>query len=121
MPQKDPILNNTQTPLTWTIVVNSVHIVAYKLWYQESNSNEWNVITEGTSTDNIADNGSLAISEKGKFSYWLGIGSTQAQSNFKISIVLSQNGTVIENGLIQENGRVNNDGVARRLEVVTFQ
>ncbi len=120
MSQKDPVLNNS-APIDWSIIVNSVHGVAYKLWLQKPDSDVWEVLLEGVSTDQIVDSGNFSAEKGTKFSYWLGIGSTQPKSTFRISVVLSQEGKVLENGLMQENGKVNDEGVARRLVIVTFR
>lgn len=120
MPQKDPVFDDTK-PVTWTIVVQSVHVIAYKLWRQIPDSEEWIVLSQGTSTDNIADKGNFETVRNSKFAYWLGIGSTEPNSEYLISIVLTQDGNVIENGIFNEKGKVNEDGVARLVEIVTLK
>lgn len=120
MPQKDPVFDDTK-PVSWTIVVQSVHAIAYKLWLQIPDSEDWIVLKEDTSTNNIADTGNFTTERYSKFAYWFGIVSTEPNSEYWISVVLTQDGNVIENGLLQEKGKVNEDGVARLVEIVTLK
>lgn len=118
MPQKNLKLYNPDTPVTWNIVVNSIHVIAYKLWKQKPESDEWEVLSEGSSTDNIADNGQFNVEAGTKFAYWLGIASTMTNTNYNISLVLSQEQKILEGGMIEETGQTNDDGVWRVLEIV---
>lgn len=120
MAKKDLVLSDPSQPVQWNIVVNTVHILGYKIWKQAPGNTDWELIKEGVSTDNIADNGEFSVEKGAKFSYWMGIGSTVPETEFEISVVLSQNGKVMENGLILEKGLTNEDGVARRLEKLKF-
>jgi len=121
MPQKDPTLINEASPLSWNIEVQSVHIVAYKLWIQQPQSDTWEVISQGKNTDTIPDTGEFPVKTGMKFSFWFGIGSTTPNTAYTIKVALRQDNQPIENGVMEVTGSVNDEGVARVLEIVTFQ
>ena len=120
MEQKDPILRNETSIVSWNIVLNSPHAVVYRLWTKQDGE-DWQVISEGGLADNKVDAGEFIAVRGTEFAYWLGIGSDKPQSRFDISIVLNQDNLVLVDGIIQESGRVDDEGIAQRLETVTFK
>lgn len=121
MPHKNPTLINETSPIQWKLKVQSVHIVAYKLWTQPPNSDAWEVIAKGTNTDDVDDIGEFSVKTGTKFSFWLGIGSTTPHTAYTLKIELRQEEQPIENGIMDVTGTVNDEGVARVLEIVTFE
>jgi hypothetical protein len=120
MEQKDPILRNEASNVNWNIVLNTPHAVAYRLWTKQSGE-DWQVIAEGGLADDTVDAGEFTAERGTQFAYWLGIGSDKPQSRFDISIVLTQDNVVLVDGIMQESGRVDDEGIAQRLETVTFK
>lgn len=120
MKQKDPVLRNETSSIHWNIVLKTPHALAYRLWVKHEGE-DWEIIGEGGFADDKVDSGTFEASRGDEFAYWLGIGSDKPQSTFDVSIVLSQDSIILEDGIMQEKSKVNDDGIATRLETVTFQ
>ncbi|WP_108805094.1 hypothetical protein [Aquimarina sp. Aq107] len=120
MAQKDPILRNEDSKVIWNIVLKTPHAVAYRLWTKQSGE-DWQIVAEGGLSDDIVDAGEFEAKKGAEFAYWLGIGSDKPQSRFDVSIILSQNNITLIDGIMIEKGRVDDDGIAQRLESVTFK
>lgn len=122
MAKRDPILFDEKLPIVWTVSTDTIHVVVYKLWIRPPGSKKWVELQQGsTGDDNPRDWGDFKVPRLTGFSYWLGIGSTQPQSQFTTSITLTQKGVVIQDGLLLEMGRVNKKGVSNRQERVTLR
>jgi len=121
MPQLNPRLINETSDVQWTVTVNSVHIVAYKIWIKPPGSEAWETIATGTNTDDKDDLGTFKATKGTEFSYWYGIGSTQPNTQYNIDIELQQDGIRLVNGAMNESDMVNDDGVARVLQIVTLE
>ena len=117
---KDPTLRNENSKVHWNIILNSPHAVAYKLWTKHIGE-DWKVIVEGGLSDDKVDFGEFEAVKGTEFAYWFGIGTDKPQSMYKISIVLSQDSTVLVDGIMSERGRVNDEGIATKLVTVTFK
>lgn len=120
MKQKDPILRNEASQVSWNIVLNTPHAVAYRLWTKQAGE-DWQMIAEGGLADDKVDAGYFDAVKGTEFGYWLGIGSDKPQSRFDISIVLAQDNVILVDGIMQERGRVDDEGIAQRLETVIFK
>ena len=115
-----PKLRNENSKVSWNVVLNSPHALAYRLWIKEHDG-EWQIIAEGGLADEKVDAGEFIAVKGTQFAYWLGIASDKPKSNFKISIVLGQDNIIVIDGILEEKGRVNDEGIATRLETVTFE
>ncbi len=120
MTQEDPVLINEDSKVNWSIVLRSPHAVAYRLWTKQLDE-DWVVIAEGRMADDKVDAGEFEAVRGTEFGYWLGIGSDKPQSQYNISIILSQESRVLEDGVMEEKDRVDDSGIATVLETVTFK
>ena len=69
MELKDPILRNENSIVSWNIVLNSPHAVAYRLWTKQSGE-DWQVIAEGGLADDKVDAGNFSAIKDTEFAYW---------------------------------------------------
>lgn len=106
--------------LTVSVVVETEHIVVYRLWKRGSTSAPWEVAGDGTTEDDITDAYDLGVMGPGSgLAYWFGIAGPK-KSGYEIQLVFSQDNHVVNGGTVWCTGTTNDKGGAEREGKVVF-
>jgi hypothetical protein len=107
-------------PLTVSIVVETEHVVVYRMWKRASTTAAWEIVGDGTTEDDITDAYDLGVLGPGSgVACWFGVAGPK-KSAYEIQLVFSQNNQVVNGGTVWCNGTTNDKGGAEREDKVVF-
>ena len=107
-------------PLNVSIVVETEHVVVYKLWSRQSSADTWKVVGEGTTEDDITDAFDLGVVPAGAaLAYWIGLAG-RGKSRYEIQLIFSQANAVVDGGTAWIEGTTDSDGGAVEEARVVF-
>jgi len=104
-------------PIDVNFVSRSPHVVAYRLWREESDGS-WTTLGQGHTADHEPDLVTVAPAPAGtRLAFWLGIGGNP-NTQYQGLVTLAQNGKIVTGGSLLESGRVDGNGVAEAREFI---
>ncbi|HSM60885.1 MAG TPA: hypothetical protein VK849_08820 [Longimicrobiales bacterium] len=119
MPDPRPIANDSGSPMDVNVVGETPHVFAYRIWFRETDDEDWTVIGEGDTEDEIPDHFSTGPHpDDTRITMITAVGGTVG-STYRFLITFSQDGRMVMGGAITERGRIGDGGTAvRKTEVV---
>jgi hypothetical protein len=119
-----PLMPNTSITvdhkkrLTVSIVVETEHVVVYKLWSRQSSDDAWKVVGDGTTEDDITDAYDLGVMAAGSaLACWIGVAG-RGKSRYEIQLIFSQGNAVVDGGTTWIEGATDTGGAVEEARVV---
>lgn len=101
-----------QQPLSVSLVVETLHVVAYRLWVRTATDASWTIVGSGTTEDDVTDAYVLGTLGSGAaVAYWMAV-SGPTKSSFEAQLVFSQDNQVVHGGTVWITGKTDAQGVA---------
>jgi hypothetical protein len=112
MSMPKPVENDADKPIDINFVGQSPHVFAYRMWYRPPGEDDWTVIGEGDTQDDIPDHHVTRPHSDGtQIAIMAAIGG-RPNSMYRYLITFSQEGAITQGGAIQERGKTSADGGA---------
>jgi hypothetical protein len=96
----------------FNLVVDSPHVVAYRIWTRTSDQDPWQDVHGGKTGDLKPEFNALSVTSGTRLAYWLGVGGNPG-TRFRVILTLGQDGQLLANGTLVVEGTTDDSGVAR--------